>query len=178
MDPKDPIAQYTDNLENFMIEHGFTYKKAHKILNYWREDPDDIILHQTLSYWYYSFIINEESLECLDYGFHNSIYNNENNIKKSIFVGCFTCNKIYDKKFIKFVCTDSDSDPDSDIEYVKSAICYYCENFTVGNYPYNDYSKILYIHWFKERIQEAHNFWIINGKYKIVQKHNLCTITY
>lgn len=135
---REEIIKYTDEISKFMVENGFTVEEANDKLKSWYDDPCGIIFHETPSYWYYNFIINENDLECLDWKFHSNIYHNENKIKESTNVGCIKCNKIYAADLIKF---------DEPGEYVQTAVCPYCNmNTVIGDFYYKKKSLL----WFKK----------------------------
>lgn len=161
MESPAEISQYIDEIEIFMIKHGFTAEEADNLLIYWRANLSNIIFHQPESYWYYNFItISNPNEEHLEYKFHDKIYGNIDAINKSTIVGCITCDKICFKNEIKTYVNIPEED------CVETAVCSFCDKYTIVPHIYKKKSN----EWFTKLLHQAHNFWIVEAKYKLIKR--------
>jgi hypothetical protein len=83
-------------------------------------------------------------------------------LKYSSIVGCITCNHIYNaKEIITLVALPWEDN-------IKTAICPYCQAKTVvANYIYG---KKRYFDNFEDLLHDAHEFWILDGKFTLLDK--------
>ncbi len=160
----EAILTYTADVEQFMVDHGFDRDEAHDLLAHWRDDPNDIIFHGDPAYWYYHFVTVKHPLKALEYHFHSHCRNNEEDVRESNAVGCFTCNRIYRSVHI----TDFiDTGPVN--ASTKTAVCPECHQSTiVGDYIFCiAAAKKKDREWFTERIREAYEFWTVHHMYRL-----------
>jgi hypothetical protein len=162
----DKILRFTKAVEEFMIKNGFTADETMYYMKEWYDNPNDIVMTQDVDYWYYNFVINYADEEHLHHRFHSMIAFNESNIKKCIkhdgTVGCIACDRVYSaKEIVTFLALPREDN-------TKTVVCPYCECKTVV--PNYIYGRKKYYDDFGGLINDAHHFWFVYGKFKLLDK--------
>lgn len=157
------VLDYTQEVEQFLVEHGYPPDLAKDVCDYWRANPSRLMLTQLPDYWYYSLLCDlVGSPDHMSYHFHDMCRKNEYNATQGDDqAGCMFCLRLFRVAEAKELVEDALVRCGA-----KTMCCPHCHNPTVV-------CKQRWCDDFERLLAEAHRFWFVQPRYRLVHFDNV-----